>query len=61
MFNNGRTPKSISEYLGISTATIYRYIGDYQVGGVGNLLETHLHRCQKRVRMDTYNLWCVSF
>lgn len=34
MFDNGRTPKSISEDLGISMATIYRYIGDYQTGGV---------------------------
>lgn len=41
MFDNGRTPKSISEDLGISMATIYRYIGDYQTGGVENLLETH--------------------
>ncbi len=41
MFDNGRTPKSISEDLGISTATIYRYIGDYQFGGVENLLENH--------------------
>jgi len=30
MYDNGRSSKSISEDLGISTATIYRYIGDYQ-------------------------------
>ena len=41
MFDNGRSSKSISEDLGISIATVYRYVGDYQVGGIENLLENH--------------------
>ena len=40
MYDNGRSSKSISEDLGISTATIYRYIGEYQLGGVEALLES---------------------
>lgn len=39
MYDNGRSSKSISEDLGISTATIYRYIGEYQLGGVDSLPE----------------------
>lgn len=38
MFSNGRSPKTISEDLGISPATIYRYIGQYQDGGSEELL-----------------------
>ncbi len=41
MFDNGRSSKSISEDLGISIATVYRYVGDYQAGGIENLLENH--------------------
>lgn len=41
MFDNGRSSKSISEDLGISIATVYRYVGDYQSGGIDNLLESH--------------------
>ena len=41
MFDNGRSSKSISEDLGISTATIYRYIGEYQSGGIDSLLGNH--------------------
>ena len=41
MFDNGRSPKLIAEDLGISTATIYRYVGEYQTGGIENLLEPH--------------------
>ena len=38
MFSNGRSPKIISEDLGISPATIYRYVGEYQAGGAEGLL-----------------------
>lgn len=41
MFDNGRSSKSISEDLGISIATVYRYVGDYLSGGIDNLLESH--------------------
>lgn len=41
MFDNGRSSKLISEDLGISIATVYRYVGDYQSGGIDNLLESH--------------------
>ena len=41
MFSNARSAKSISEDLGISLATIYRYIGEYQLGGIDELLEKH--------------------
>ena len=41
MFDNGRSSKTISEDLGISVATIYRYVGDYQSGGIDELLEKH--------------------
>lgn len=41
MFDNGRSSKSISEDLSISIATVYRYVGDYQSGGIDNLLESH--------------------
>lgn len=41
MFDNGRSSKSISEDLGISIATVYRYVGNYQAGGIENLLENH--------------------
>lgn len=37
MFDNGRSSKNISEDLGISVATIYRYVGDYQLGGIDEL------------------------
>ena len=37
MFSNGRSPKTISEDLGISPATIYRYIGQYQDSGLEEL------------------------
>lgn len=39
MYDNGRSSKSISEDLGISTAIIYRYIGEYKIGGVEGLPE----------------------
>lgn len=41
MFANGRSSKSIPEDLGISIATIYRYIGEYQLSGIDELLEKH--------------------
>lgn len=41
MFDNGRSSTSISEDLGISIATVYRYVGDFQVGGIEKLLENH--------------------
>ena len=41
MSDNGRSSKVISEDLGISIATVCRYVGDYQSGGIENLLESH--------------------
>ncbi|WP_462374532.1 helix-turn-helix domain-containing protein [Segatella buccae] len=41
MFDNGRSPKSIAEDLGISTATIYCHVSEYQTGGIEKLLENH--------------------
>ena len=41
MFSNGRSPKTISEDLGVSLASIYRYIGQYQDGGTEELLGNH--------------------
>lgn len=38
MLDNERTTQSISEDLGVSTATVYRYIGYYQTGGIESLL-----------------------
>lgn len=45
MYDNGRSSKSISEDPGISTATIYRYVGGYQLGGVESLLESRNKGC----------------
>lgn len=39
MFDNGRSPKFISANLDISPTTIYRYINEYQAGGIELLLE----------------------
>ena len=41
MFSNGRSPKTTSEDLGVSLASIYRYIGQYQDGGTEELLGNH--------------------
>lgn len=38
MFVNGRTPKSISEDLGIALSSIYRYVGLYKEEGLSGLL-----------------------
>lgn len=39
MFDNGHSPKFISANLDISPTTIYRYIDEYQAGGIELLLE----------------------
>lgn len=41
MFSNGRSPKTISDDLGVSLASIYRYIGQYQDSGAEELIENH--------------------
>ena len=41
MFSNGRSLKTISEDLGVSLASIYRYIGQYQDGGTEGLIGDH--------------------
>ena len=38
MFANGRTPKSISEDLGIALSSLYRYVGLYKEDGLDGLL-----------------------
>lgn len=38
MFANGRSPKSISEDLGIGLSSIYRYVGQYNEDGIEGLL-----------------------
>lgn len=52
MFDNGRSSKSISEDLGISIATVYRYVGDYQSGGMDNLLEQPTVSGRDRVNIN---------
>lgn len=46
MFSNGRSPKTMSDDLGVSLASIYRssiyrYIDQYQDGGTEELIENH--------------------
>lgn len=41
MFSNGRSLKTISEDLGVSLASIYRYIGQYQNSGTEGLIGDH--------------------
>ena len=38
MYSNGRSVENISEDLGVSPATVYRYIGQYVSGGIDSLL-----------------------